>query len=534
METLNSADKPPNMPGYRVSRQLGTGASSTVWLARRNGDGERFAIKCVKAADHGPMEAQGIDGGVSREAGILFGVKHKHLVGIHDVVQFEVDGHGAQGIVMDYAAGGSLANLLSGRGRLRVGEVVTVLGPLAQALDYLHSQGLVHGDVAPGNVLFTAEGMPLLADFGITSRVGDAQHGLDVGTPGFIYPVGVVSDGHDEGALRPERDLYSLAAVGWFCLTGSVPGLAPDRPPLSFVADDVPRSIAGALEAALDPDPRMRPSAREFSTAIFRSAAPEAVDLAGAVHASVIPELLTRRQALDRKPHQRAVKFGKLPSLRPTAKAATRRTPRTRRTPKPRKNMAYVRAAVVLGIGVLVGAAAWGLWAQGKPSTTPSGVGNGARVSSEGLPTDIPESSSLPEGLKQELRSDDLAVVVPALAAVRDVALREGPVELLAVINAPGSPAEAADHQVADHLRTAGTVFAGLATTVTAVTIEEPPQPDHAMVGLVAATSAYEERRSSGSVVRSEPAGTPQHLRLHLERSDGRWQIVEILAGTTG
>src|SRR5689334_14083928 len=109
METLNSADKPPNMPGYRVSRQLGTGASSTVWLARRNGDGERFAIKCVKAADHGPMEAQGIDGGVSREAGILFGVKHKHLVGIHDVVQFEVDGHGAQGIVMDYAAGGSLA-----------------------------------------------------------------------------------------------------------------------------------------------------------------------------------------------------------------------------------------------------------------------------------------------------------------------------------------------------------------------------------------------------------------------------------------
>ncbi|MEQ4568009.1 serine/threonine-protein kinase [Paenarthrobacter sp. CAP02] len=531
METLDSADMPPNLPGYRISRQLGTGASSTVWLARRNGDGERFAIKCVTVAAHGPAEAQGIDGGVSREAGILFGVKHKHLVGIHDVVQFEIDGHGAQGIVMDYAAGGSLANLLSGRGRLRVGEVVTVLGPLAQALDYLHSQGLVHGDVSPGNVLFTAEGMPLLADFGITSRVGDAQNSLDVGTPGFIDPEGVVSEGHDEGALRPERDVYSLAAVGWFCLTGSVPEQAADRPPLSFVADDVPRSIAGALEAALDPDPRMRPSAREFSTAIFRSAAPEGVDLAGAVHASVIPELLTRRQALDRKPRQRARKFGKLHSPRRLVKAAT---PRPRRTPKPRKNMGRVRAAVVLGIGVLVGAAAWGLWAQGKPSATPSGVGNGARASSEGLTADILESSRLQEGLKQELRSDDLAVVVPALATVRDVALREGPVELLAVINAPGSPAEAADHQVGDHLRTAGTVFAGLATTVTAVTIEEPPQPDHAMVGLVAATSAYEERLSSGSVVRSEPAGTPQHLRLHLERRDGRWQIVEILAGTTG
>ncbi|MDR6640469.1 serine/threonine-protein kinase [Paenarthrobacter nitroguajacolicus] len=530
METLDSADTPPHLPGYRASRQLGKGASSTVWLARRDSDGERFAVKCVKAAAHdrGPGDQHG---DISHEAGALLGVKHKHLVGIHEVLKLDAEVPGALGIVMDYAAGGSLANLVSGRGRLRVGEAITILGPLAQALDYLHSQGVVHGDVSPGNILFTAEGMPLLADFGIAARVGDAKHHLDVGTPGFTDPVGLVAVGQEDGALRPERDLYSLAAVGWFCLTGSVPETATDRPPLSFVASEVPRSLAGALEAALDPDPRMRPSAREFSTAVFRSAAPEAVDLVGAVHSSVIPDLLTRRQSLDRTPRRSARWFGNRRPVLTLGKAVLPKAPQTLGRHKTRKVSAGIKGAVVLGAGMLVATTAWGLWGQGQPSVPLSGAVN---VSGPGLPTDGPESTLLPESLNRELHSDDLAVAVPALAAVRDLALRQGHVELLAVINAPGSPAEAADRQMGEHLRTAGTVFAGLATTVTAVTIREPPQPDHAMVGIVVATSAYEERLSSGSVVRSEEAGTPQDLRLHLVRRDGRWQIVEVLAGATG
>ena len=74
---------------------------------------------------------------------------------------------------MDYAPGGSLRQLVGARGRLSVGETVTVLTPIAQVLAYLHGRGFTHGDVSPGNVLFTAHGKPLLADLGVARMVGD-------------------------------------------------------------------------------------------------------------------------------------------------------------------------------------------------------------------------------------------------------------------------------------------------------------------------------------------------------------------------
>ena len=131
---------------------------------------------------------------------------------------------GGLGLVMDYAAGGSLAQLVNCRGPLGVGEAVTVLTPIAQALGYLHGKGFMHSDVAPGNVLFTAHGKPLLADLGITRMVGDAAATFPAGTDGFLDPAPV--DALRAG-LQPERDVYSAAAVGWYCLTGKAPERGP-------------------------------------------------------------------------------------------------------------------------------------------------------------------------------------------------------------------------------------------------------------------------------------------------------------------
>jgi len=60
----------------------------------------------------------------------------------------------------------SLADLLTRRGRLTPGEVITALSPIGAALAYAHNEGVVHGDVTPANVLFTEIGLPLLADLG--------------------------------------------------------------------------------------------------------------------------------------------------------------------------------------------------------------------------------------------------------------------------------------------------------------------------------------------------------------------------------
>ncbi|YCK80326.1 serine/threonine protein kinase [Arthrobacter sp. D3-18] len=555
METLDTpAAVAPHLPGYVISRPLGHGSSSTVWLATRDKDGARFAVKCAKAraaAGLATSQAEVIEDAY-REMRLLSELKHKHLIRVHDILHMGGPAEGTLGIVMDYAAGGSLANLMTARGKLTIGEAVTVLTPLAQALDYLHVNGTEHGDVSPGNILFTAVGMPLLADFGVAAKVGDKPHNLGVGTPGFMEPVSESSENGDisRDTLQPQRDVYALGAVGWYCLTGTTPQQEQDRPPLSLLVPEVPKALAAALEAALSADPRQRPSARELGTAIFRSAAPEAMDLSGAVHSSVIPELLTRREALGRSPRRatrwlsRATRWLRswcrlLPFL--CGRALPTANPERRK--RGRNGGGLGRRLVLLAvIGALIGAASWILWQQNSTTTamvqqaaTESDVANPGEAA--GLPNgpDQADAPDLPAALAAGLKSEDPLVAVPALSAVRDVALGERRLDLLDLVNAPGSQAEATDKQLSDYLQDSGTAFVGLHTALTALTVEGPMQSDHVMVEVTATTSGYEERLVSGAVVRTGGAGTPQQLRLDVVRSDGRWRISGILhAGPAG
>src|SRR5690606_4753627 len=113
------------------------------------------------------------------EAGLLASVRHRHVVHLYDVLPLTEVGTGrpeAVVLVTQLAAGGSLAQLLSRRSILSPGELVTVLQPVAGALVDLHARGVVHGDLSTGNVLFRADGMPLLADLG-TARVAGERGG---------------------------------------------------------------------------------------------------------------------------------------------------------------------------------------------------------------------------------------------------------------------------------------------------------------------------------------------------------------------
>lgn len=548
----------PHIPGYTMSRPLGQGSSSTVWLATRDTDGARFAVKCAKAGADGDRATAQVLEDLSREMKLLSLLQHKHLIRVHEVLHVSGMAEGTRGIVMDYAAGGSLANLVSARGRLRIGEAVTILAPLAQALEYLHVNGTEHGDVSPGNVLFTAVGMPLLADLGITAKVGDRPRNPGVGTPGFMDPA---ADASEDGStsresLQPHRDVYSLGAVGWYCLTGTAPEQEQDRPPLSLLVPEVPKALAAALEAALDPDPRNRPTARELGTAIFRSAAPEALDLFGAVHSSVIPELLTRRETLGRSPRRTTLWWKTWRTLLPLRRrSALRRPGRPRRrhdSPGQGRsqggpgNSFGIRLIALAVVGALIGVASWILWQQDRPTTATvhqAAMENGVAdpgQEAELRDTDdvqdaqgLQDTQGLPDALFEALQSADPLLAVPALSAVRDMALGERRLDLLDSVNASGSPAEATDKQLSDYLRGAGTAFAGLHTTLTALTVEGPPQSDHVLVAVTATTSGYEERLASGTVVRTEGEGTPQQLRLDLVRSEGRWRISGILGAVS-
>lgn len=284
----------PDVPGFTVGRELGRGGSSTVWLVTEERTGTDFALKCFMpwAGPPGSPAGGTAESDVRREIRILSALDHQHLVRAHDVIRFTVDSGDGLGLLVDYAPGGSLAQLVGSRGKLSIGETVTVLTPIAQVLGYLHANGFTHSDVSPGNVLFTSHGKPLLSDVGIARMVGDIAGEAGHGTRGFVDPAPVDTV---RAGLQPERDVYSVAALGWYCLTGEAPARSAGRPPLPLILPDVPGELAAVLEAGLSEDRRRRPTAFELATAVYRSAAPLPVDLAGSVHPTVLPELLTRR-----------------------------------------------------------------------------------------------------------------------------------------------------------------------------------------------------------------------------------------------
>ncbi|MDQ6740874.1 MAG: serine/threonine protein kinase [Actinomycetota bacterium] len=289
-------DTRPVLPGYHAERLLGTGASAQVWLVQHEATGRLLAAKCFPPEESLTGTS---DVSLARELRILANFTHDHLLTVHSAAGLDGAWTGGRALLMEYAPGGSLAALVAARGPLSIGECVTVLTPLAQVLGYLHSEGVAHRDVSPGNVLFTAQGKPLLADFGVARMVGDAVQ-FRTGTPGFTADDAAYSgDGGGDGgeaALDPAGDVYAAAAVGWFALTGQVPRETEFRAPLSALVPGVPEELAAALEAGLQEVPMRRPTALEFAQAVYRSAPAAVIDLSASVHPSVLPDLLTRRQ----------------------------------------------------------------------------------------------------------------------------------------------------------------------------------------------------------------------------------------------
>jgi len=300
-------DPAPVVRGYDVGRCLGRGGSASVWLVTEQSTHRDFALKCFEAVGAPPAAGTPLGGAeadaeaeaaMRREVRILSVLEHGHLLSAHAVVRLQRRGGGGSddgggfGLVLDYAPGGSLASLVVAQGRLGPGETVTVLTPIAQALAYLHSQGFTHGDLAPGNVLFTASGKPLLADLGVARMVADPSSRAAAGTEGFQDPA---PEDMLRAGLQPERDIYSLAALGWYCLTGRAPEPGAERPPLRLLAPEVPAELAAALEAGLSSERRQRPGAAEFAALVYRSAQAEPVDLSVSVDPAILSELITRR-----------------------------------------------------------------------------------------------------------------------------------------------------------------------------------------------------------------------------------------------
>ncbi|MHA7176105.1 serine/threonine-protein kinase [Arthrobacter sp. Sr24] len=298
-------DRPPRIAGYDPVRCLGGGAQGQVWLMSPHDGSASVAAKFLSTE---PTPVQGAhassltrhnESQITQEWRLLAQFRHDHLIPVHRLV---ADTSGALVLIMEFAAGGSLSQIVRARGPLSVGESVTVLTPMGEVLAFLHGRGANHGDVSSSNVLLSATGKPYLADFGF-SRVLGQSAGQSVGTPGYFCP--------SDGQRNEASDVYGLAAVGWFALTGRTPPATRDRPPLSSLVQSVPSELVAALEAGLQEDPVRRPTAAAFAQAVYRSARAESVILAHAVHPSVLPELPTRRVAKAKDKRRNGARHGR-------------------------------------------------------------------------------------------------------------------------------------------------------------------------------------------------------------------------------
>jgi len=508
---MDTAEHAPTVPGWRVRRELGRGGQATVWLVE-DPQGFTAALKVPDRPAATAAEALRV------ELEAVGELRHEHVVRPLGVV----DTDRGPGLLSEYHAGGSLGALVRAGGPLPVAQVVTVLVPVAQALHALHEHGVVHGDLSPGNVLFTVDGRPAVADLGSARLLGGA--GGAWGTPGFtaperddvLGPLGTEAAAVPPGP-GPAADVYALAAVGWFALTGRAPARTSSRAPLPMVVPDVPPEVVTLLEAGLDEDPRARPSAERFAAACYRWTAAEPVDLYPSADPEVAMELPTRRRAESRPPR------GRRPLVLGAVTAVA---------------LAVAAGAAALVVSTTTAArpeaeidSAQGEGAGPPVPTASAPVSSTARSTEPTRPTGEESGDHVPRGTEAGLGARDLADVVAALGPARAAALGSRDRQDVAVYTLAGSPAREGDLDLVAELRRRDVRYEGLRLQTVVSGPVERSGADAARVPLRMTISPYRVVDGDGRTL--DRTGTPSQERLvvDLVRTDDGWRVRRIDAG---
>jgi serine/threonine-protein kinase len=258
---------------YSLEAELGRGGMGIVYLAQEVQLDRPVALKVLPEELSNKPE---IRERFLREARTAARLSHPNIIPI-----FAVDEVGDfVYFAMAYVAGETLGQRVRGRGPLPPSEGARVLKEIGWALAYAHSQGVVHRDVKPDNILLEeGTGRALVADFGIAGLLGGAAAtgvGEIIGTAEFMSPEQARGEGVDA-----RSDTYSMGVVGFYALSGTLPFhdervvevLRQHRedpaPPLKTVASHVPSRLARCVDRCLAKEPSARfETAAAFSDAV--------------------------------------------------------------------------------------------------------------------------------------------------------------------------------------------------------------------------------------------------------------------------
>jgi class 3 adenylate cyclase/tetratricopeptide (TPR) repeat protein len=287
--TLYAAQGPPTMPApetptpplptvfgrYEVRRVLGSGGFGAVYLAHDAQLDRDVAIKVM----HGELaHGKNRSDQSLQEARSLARLRHPGIVSVHDVGIHD----GRVYIVSDYVDGPTLSQWQAHH-RVAWPEAVRIVAALADALAHAHAQRVVHRDVKPGNIILTADGAPVLVDFGLAlddARAGGGEKGIIAGTPEYLSPEQAAGTAH---RIDGRTDIYSLGVVLYELLTGRVPFHAGEvlellrqvcedepQPPRQLVSDIPPELGRACLKALAKQQSDRYTTAADFAEELRR------------------------------------------------------------------------------------------------------------------------------------------------------------------------------------------------------------------------------------------------------------------------
>ncbi|MHC5065903.1 MAG: serine/threonine-protein kinase [Planctomycetota bacterium] len=234
----------PKLSRYELGELLGEGGEARVFRARDRKGGEECALKILRP------ELSKDPAVVKRfiaESKLLQDLESPHIVRGPRVAR--------EGKVifaaMEVIDGVCLLDRLDRDGALEEEEVLEIIAQVAAALEHLHSRGLVHRDVKPGNIMLAADGCAKLIDLGFAVGGDAGATETTAGTVHYISP----EQARGQSDLDVRADIYSLGATLYHLVTGSLPFSGADSD--EVLAKQVLASLSGERIREMDLSPQM-------------------------------------------------------------------------------------------------------------------------------------------------------------------------------------------------------------------------------------------------------------------------------------
>jgi serine/threonine protein kinase len=246
---------------FHILGELGRGGMALVYKAVDTRTNETIALKILYPhlmSDDNTIKR------FQREARVATRLKHKYIVPVVSFGEHEDQIY----IAMRYMAGDSLADLFAEPRAVKMKGIIRILKEVASALDYAHSQGVIHRDLKLQNILLDEQRHAYLSDFGIARLVDGTRltaTGQIAGTPMYMSPEQIRGKPVDF-----HSDIYSFSVMAYLLLTGYYPFTGEDSlsiihkhvkefPPVpTDVNDDLPEAVNGVLLRGLMKDPKDR------------------------------------------------------------------------------------------------------------------------------------------------------------------------------------------------------------------------------------------------------------------------------------